>query len=84
MSSLVRRIQKRIARSQGFYRSKAEVYYERDHKGDVVRSLGYILNTDAERVGLHWPQVAAPTSKFELERRATAILRRLDRHGVKA
>lgn len=84
MSSLVRRIQKRIAKAQGFYRSRGDVYYERDHKGDVVTQLGYIHNTDAERVGLHWPQVKAPTSKFELERKVNAAIRRLDRHGVKA
>lgn len=61
MSSFVRRIQKRIARDQGFYRSRGDVFFVRDHLGDVVESLGYIHNSDNERVGLHWPQVKAPT-----------------------
>ncbi len=61
MSSLVRRIQKRIAKSQGFYRSRADIYFDRDARGDVINSLGYIHNSDGDRVGLHWPQVKAPT-----------------------
>lgn len=47
MSSLVRRIQKNIARSQGYYRAMD----------------GNIRNSDNEIVGKHWPQVAAPTRK---------------------
>lgn len=45
MSSLVRRIQKRIARDQGYQRDKE----------------GFIINSDGDRIGRRWPQVAAPT-----------------------
>ena len=45
MSSLVRRIQKNIAKGQGFYRGRD----------------GLIYNSNDEPVGKHWPQVAAPT-----------------------
>lgn len=61
MSSLVRRIQKRIAISQGFHRSRNDTHFQRDMNGDVVNSLNYIHNSDGERAGLHWPQVSAPT-----------------------
>jgi hypothetical protein len=62
MSSFVRRLQKRIAKSQGFYRSQADVFIETDPRGEQTgRSVGYIHNSDNDRVGLHWPQVAAPT-----------------------
>lgn len=68
MSSLVRRIQKNIAKSQGFYRS---------------RVTGLIHNSDGEGVGGFWPQVAAPTSKKELERRANKTIRSLDKLDLK-
>ncbi len=57
MSSLIRRLQKRIAKSQGFYRSRGDVWT--DPHGE--HTLGYIHNSDGDRVGLHWPQVQAPT-----------------------
>lgn len=47
MSSLVRRIQKRIAKAQGFVR----------------HTDGFIYNNQGEQVGRHWPQVSAPTVK---------------------
>lgn len=49
MSSLVRRIQKRIAKGQGFFR-------HRD---------GLIYNSQLEVVGTRWPQVQAPTRPIE-------------------
>lgn len=50
MSSLLRRLQKNIAKGQG---------YRRDRK------TGMIVNSDGESVGPHWPQVAAPTRKVK-------------------
>lgn len=47
MSSLVRRIQKNIARSQGYYRDMD----------------GNIRDSNNDIVGKHWPQVAAPTNR---------------------
>lgn len=64
MSSLVRRIQKKIARSQGYYRSRVD---------------GKIHNSDQEPVGYRWPQVAAPTSKKEAERLVNKAVHKLDR-----
>ena len=52
MSSLVRRIQKNIAKAQGFKRFKKDPKDER---------FGLIVNTNDEVVGKHWPQVSAPT-----------------------
>lgn len=45
MSSLVRKIQKNIAKAQGFYRNKA----------------GNICNSSDEEIGKHWPKVSVPT-----------------------
>lgn len=49
MSSLVRRIQKGIARGQGFYRG----------------ADGLIHNSKDEPVGKLWPQVSFPTRNKE-------------------
>lgn len=48
MSSFIRRIQKNIAKGQGF---------RRDLK------TGLIVNSDGEAVGKHWPKVYHPTLK---------------------
>lgn len=45
MSSFVRRLQKNIAKAQGFYRGQK----------------GLIYDSNNEPVGKHWPKVAAPT-----------------------
>lgn len=45
MSSLVRKIQKNIAKAQGFRRNKD----------------GFICDSNGDVVSKHWPQVSAPT-----------------------
>lgn len=57
MSSLVRRIQKRIARGMGFYRSTDTIGENKQVK--VIR------NSDGDVVGFRWPQVQAPTKPKE-------------------
>ena len=48
MSSILRRIQKNIAKGQG---------YRRDTK------TGMIVDSNGDSVGPHWPKVSAPTRK---------------------
>ena len=62
MSSLVRRIQKNIAKSQGFYRGPCRNPEMREAAG---KGPELIYNSDDEPVGYHWPQVAAPTRPVE-------------------
>lgn len=50
MSSLIRRIQKKIAKGQGYYRNKSD---------------GLIYDKDGNLSGPHWPKVAYPTKKKE-------------------
>lgn len=50
MSSLVRRIQKNIAKGQGFRRDP------------VSRK---IVNSNGEEVGIYWPKVAYPTKEVK-------------------
>lgn len=52
MSSLVRRIQKNIAKSMG---------YRRD------RTTGDIVTVDGDSVSKRWPQVSAPKRKEDLQ-----------------
>lgn len=48
MSSMLRRIQKNIAKGQGYYRNKM---------------TNLIHDSNNEPVGPHWPKVSAPTRK---------------------
>jgi hypothetical protein len=60
MSSLVRRIQKNIAKSMGFHRGPVR----HDKEGDPV--LGLILDGKGEETkSTKWPQVKAPTKVKE-------------------
>lgn len=63
MSSLVRRIQKNIAKAQGFYRGPSRNEEIREATGKMANE--FIYNSDDEPVGYHWPQVAAPTRPKE-------------------
>lgn len=59
MSSLVRRIQKNIAKAQGFHKSLTQTV---TNKAGQVKRL--VVNSDGEPVGHLWPQVSAPTKEI--------------------
>lgn len=61
MSSLVRTIQKRIARGMGFYRGPSRNPEIRKVVGKQDRK--FVYNSDDEPVGYHYPQVSAPTKE---------------------
>lgn len=61
MSSLVRTIQKRIAKGMGFYRGPSLNPEIRKAVGKKDRE--FIYNSDDEPVGYQYPQVAAPTKE---------------------
>lgn len=61
MSSFVRRIQKGIAKAQGFRRAYENVMTT-DSTGIVhYHTVPVIRNSNDETVGTRWPQVKAPT-----------------------
>lgn len=63
MSSFVRRVQKGIAKAQGFYRSTLDITHKGDDGVETIETIKVIRNSDKEVVGRHWPQVSAPTKK---------------------
>ena len=58
MSSLIRTIQKRIAKARGF--KKKEVPVGTDDDGNTVYA-SRVVNSNDEVVGKRWPQVKAVT-----------------------
>lgn len=64
MSSLVRTIQKRIAKAQKYERQtqRVDVIAGKPQVVHLKRGEGDIIGPDGESIGSkHWPQVAAPT-----------------------
>ena len=68
MSSLVRRIQKRIAKGQGYRRYTRKYLNEVDPLTGlpVLDPLfGHIVDSNGDSVGLHWPKVSAPAKEVK-------------------
>lgn len=78
MSSLVRTIQKRIAKRMGFVRQTSRLVIVGGVPQAVPfkRGQGPILNPNGEPIGQHWPQVKAPTNAHTPKRKKARGSRR--------
>jgi hypothetical protein len=63
MSSFVRRIQKRIAKAQGFYRSTLTIPFTEEDGTETTKTIKVIKDSNGDVIGTRWPQVKAPTKK---------------------
>ena len=78
MSSLIRTLQKRMAKKMGYVRQtqKFTVVNGQPQVVRLGRGEGPILNPDNEPIGHHWPQVSAPTRSTEKVKHAPRGSRR--------
>ena len=78
MSSLIRTIQKRIAKKMGYTRQTSRVVMASGGPRVVPyrKGEGPILDPNGEIFGQHWPQVKAPTNPHEPKPKAPRGSRR--------